>query len=38
MLVGKDRAGGEGSCWFDKIRLVVQDDEECRNVICTSKK
>ena len=38
MLVGKDHAGGEGSCWWERIMLVLQDDEECKNVIFASKK
>ena len=33
MLVGKEHAGGGGSCWWERIMLVLQDDEECKNVI-----
>ena len=38
MLVGKDHAGGEGSCWWERIMLVLQDDEECRNVVFATEK
>ena len=37
MLVGRDHVGGEGSCWRGKIMLVLQDDEECRNVVFAPK-
>ena len=37
MLVGKDHAGGEGSCWWGMIMLVLQDDEKCKNVIFATK-
>ena len=33
MLLGKDHVGGEGSCWWERIMLVLQDDEERRNVV-----
>ena len=33
MLVGKNHAGGERSCWWERIMLVLQDDEECKHVI-----
>ena len=32
MLVGQDHVGGERSCWWERIMLVLQE-EECRNVI-----
>ena len=38
MLVGEDHAGGEGSCWWGRIMLVLQDDEERRNVVFAPKK
>ena len=38
MLVGKDHAGGGGPCWWERIMLVLQDDEECKNVIFAPKK
>ena len=34
---GKDHAGGERSCWWERIMLVLQDDEECRNVVFATK-
>ena len=33
MLVGKDLAGGEGSCWWERIMLVLQDYDFCKNLI-----
>ena len=38
MAVGKNHVGGEGSCWWGKIMLVLQDDEERRNVVFAPKK
>ena len=38
MLVGKNHVGGEGSCWWGRIMLVLQDDEERRNVVFAPKK
>ena len=37
MLLGKDHAGGEASCLWERIVLVLQDDEECRNVVFAPK-
>ena len=37
MLVGEDHAGGEGSCWWEKIMLVLQNDEERKNVVFAQK-
>ena len=33
MLVGKNHVAGEGSCWWGRIMLVLQNDEECKNVV-----
>ena len=38
MLVGKNHVGGEGSCWWGGIMLVLQDDEEGRSVVFAPKK
>ena len=38
MLVGKNHVGGEGSCWWGRIMLVLQDDEERRNVVFAPRK
>ena len=32
-VAGKGYAGGEESCQWDGIMLVLQDDEECKNVV-----
>ena len=37
MLVGKDHASGEGSCWWGRIMLALQDDEFCKNMISAQK-
>ena len=37
MLVGKDHVGGEGSCWWERIMLVLQDDEEWKKMIFAPK-
>ena len=37
MLVGKDHVGGERSCWWGRIMLVLQNDEECKNVVFAPK-
>ena len=38
MLVGKDHVGGEKSCWWGRIMLVLQNDEECKNVVFAPRK
>ena len=38
MLVGKDHVGGERSCWWGRIMLVLQNDEERKNVVFAPKK
>ena len=38
MLEGKDHVGGERSCWWGRIMLVLQDDEERSNVVFAPKK
>ena len=30
MLVGEDHVGGEGSCWWERIMLSVEDNKFCR--------
>ena len=37
MLVGKDHVGGEGSCWWGRIMLVVEHGQCCRIMISAQK-
>ena len=38
MPLGKDHAGGGGSCWLEINMLVLQNDEECKNASFAPKK
>ena len=38
MLVGKDHAGGEGSCWWERIMWLLQDGKLLQKCdLCTKK-
>ena len=34
MLVTEDHVGGEGSCWWERIMLSVEDSKFSRTMIC----
>ena len=36
--MGKDHAGGEGSCCWERIMLVLEDDYFCKIMISVQKK
>ena len=39
MFLGKNHVGGERSCWWGtRTMLVLQDDEERRNMVFAQKK
>ena len=38
MLVGEDHVGGEGSCWWERIMLVVEDSNVCKIMISEKKR
>ena len=38
MLIREDHAGGEGSCWWEKIMLLLQDNKLLQKYgFCTEK-